>query len=470
ACFDTASASGEAYRVLALVDVGAFVCAPLYVCGRLWGIISVEQCGASRHWTKNEKKFVTVEAIAIAGVITRDTFNAQLTDALHKAAIASGAKSEFLSNMSHEIRTPLNAITGMTEIGIRAESLEQKDRALDQISGASAHLLGIINDVLDMSKIEANKLELSNIEFDFEETLQRVVNVTSYGINKKKQKLAINIDSNIPKTLIGDDQRLAQVIANLLGNAVKFTPDDGSISFDAVLEKEEDGHCVMRISVSDTGIGINEEQQARLFQSYQQAESGTARKYGGTGLGLVISKRIVEMMGGAIWVRSKPGKGSIFTFTIMIKRGLGERKNGKGMKRQTPARRLCGELRGRRILLAEDMEINREIVTTLLEPLHVEIDCAENGALALQMFAEKPEKYDLVFMDVQMPEMDGYEATRRIRDLNVPRAKNIPIIAMTANIFHEDIDKCIKAGMNGHIGKPLDFKVVVDTLQTYLAA
>ena len=525
----------------------------------------------------------------------------QLKDALGKSNVASRAKSEFLSNMSHEMRTPLNAIIGMTEIGRNSDNLERKNHALGRIQDASTHLLGIINDVLDMSKIEANKLELSLIEFNFDKMLQQVVNVVSFRIDEKQQNFSIDVDKDIPKALIGDDQRLAQVIVNLLGNASKFTPVRGSVSFKACLEKEEDGLCTIQISVSDTGIGISAEQQEKLFEIFRQAESSTARKFGGTGLGLAICRNIVEMMGGRIWVQSELGKGSTFAFTVKVKRGedekhrIGERpvnrnevrvlvvddskvildyfreiarklgiycdtamtgeeaialverdnsfhiyfidlqmpgmnglqvshalkpllseesevimmtanewttdaeeaknagvdkflskplfppvieevineylsaKSHKKDQEDTNEQNLDIVYEGRRILLAEDMEINREILLALLEPTLLEVDCAENGLQAVSMFAEAPEKYDMIFMDVQMPEMDGYEATRRIRALDVPSAKNVPIVAMTANVFREDVEKCLESGMNDHIGKPLDFNVVLEKLRTYLA-
>jgi signal transduction histidine kinase len=478
-CFDDISDnSDQVLRELFSMDVSAFICAPFYVEGQLWGFMSVQQRNKPRKWTENEKRFVAMTASTIAGIIMRDIYNTKLKDALYKATEASRAKGEFLSNISHEMRTPLNAIIGMTEIGKNSGDLEKKDHAFGRIQDASTHLLGIINDVLDMSKIEANKLELSFIEFNFEKMLERVENVVSFRVKERQQKLLINIGSDIPETFIGDDQRLAQVIANLLGNAVKFTPEKGSISLDAHLEKEEDGLCTIQISVSDTGIGISDEQQKNLFQSFQQAESNTARKYGGTGLGLAISKNIVEMMGGRIWVESELGKGSTFTFTVNLKRSEGKKQEPGGwpinrndvrIEEEKNEQDLEGAYKGRRILLAEDVEINREIVLTLLEPTLLEIDCAENGTQAVRMFTDAPEKYDMIFMDIQMPEMDGYEATRRIRALDVPAAKKIPIVAMTANVFREDIEKCLEAGMNDHVGKPLDFGTVMEKLRTYLA-
>jgi signal transduction histidine kinase/ActR/RegA family two-component response regulator len=382
--------------------------------------------------------------------------------ARNKLDIEGRHKSAFLANMSHEIRTPMNAIIGMASIGKTAADIERKNCCFTKIEEASNHLLGVLNDILDMSKIEAGKFELLSEEFDFEKTLLWVVNIASFRVDEKKQKFSVNIDQTIPKILIGDDQRLAQVITNLLGNAVKFTSEEGSIDLAARCVGEENGLYTIQISVSDTGIGIDPEQQAKLFQSFQQVESGTTRKYGGTGLGLAISKRIVEMMGGEIWIESEPEKGSTFYFSIKMRQGTDKQQ---AEKEQAD---IEGVLAGRYILLAEDVEINREIVMALLEPTQVEIDCAVNGKEALDLFRQSSEKYDMIFMDMQMPEMDGYEATRRIRALDLPKAKTIPIIAMTANVFREDVKKCLEAGMDSHVGKPIDFDEVLEKLRSYL--
>jgi signal transduction histidine kinase/ActR/RegA family two-component response regulator len=387
---------------------------------------------------------------------------------------ANQAKSNFLANMSHEIRTPINAIIGMTNICKKADDIERKNYALGKIEEASIHLLGIISDVLDMSKIEANKLELSPVKFNFNNMLQKAANVVNFRLDEKKQNLIINIDKKIPQTLIGDDQRLAQVITNLLSNAVKFTPQGGKIHLDATLLKETQTEYDLCVKITDTGIGISKEQQNRLFSAFGQAESGTTRKYGGTGLGLVISKRIIKLMGGIIWIESELGKGSQFIFTIKAQKCMGEPEIEQH-KNDLPSKNIDNIFSGKKLLLVEDVEINREIMLSLLEESGLFIDCAENGKDALIMVASAPDRYNCIFMDVQMPQMDGYEATRCIRMLEAEWKKNnaqykrIPIIAMTANVFKEDIDACIAAGMDDHLGKPLDIEEVFEKLKNYLS-
>jgi signal transduction histidine kinase len=390
----------------------------------------------------------------------------QLQIALMQAAAASKAKGDFLSTMSHEMRTPMNAIIGMTAIAKKTQSIEQKDHALNKIGEASSHLLGVINDVLDMAKIEANRLEIEPIEYNFEKMLQKVITVIGFRMDEKKQQFSINVDKNIPLFVIGDELRLSQVITNLMSNATKFTPENGKIQLDAFLHSEEDGVCELRVEIADNGIGISSEKLAKLFRAFEQGESGISRDYGGTGLGLVISKRIVELMGGEIWAESEPGKGAKFIFTIEVKRSdrsnetVSEEADVLNQNREA----IPGEFAGKKMLLAEDMDINRVIIIALLEETQVVIECAKDGKEAVEMLTANPNGYDVVLMDMQMPRMDGLEATRRIRAMGA----TVPIIAMTANVFKEDIEACLEAGMNAHLGKPLDNDKVVETLRKYL--
>ena len=380
---------------------------------------------------------------------------------------ANRAKSIFLSNMSHEIRTPLNAIIGMTAIGKISGEIGKKDNAFNMIQGASKHLLGVINDILDMSKIEANKLELSPVGFEFAEMIQSVAGIMKPGMDEKRQIFNIYTDNKIPKVLIGDDQRLSQVITNLLSNAVKFTPNEGSISLESRLLSQKKGLCRIEMRVTDSGIGISEEQKTRLFVAFEQADARTSRNFGGTGLGLPISKRIVELMDGNISVESEIKKGSKFIVNVSLKRGTSVKKNLID-KSLAGGSGYAADFTGKKVLLAEDIEINREIVVTLLEPTNLKIDCAENGEAAIRMFSESPDKYDLIFMDIQMPVIDGYEATKIIRNSGSQKAKEIPIIAMTANVFREDVEKCYQSGMNGHVSKPIDFDEMIGLLRQYL--
>jgi PAS domain S-box-containing protein len=392
----------------------------------------------------------------------------ELIKAKNNAEQASRAKSEFLSHMSHEMRTPMNAIIGMTTIAKNAADNEQKNYALNKVENASMHLLGIINDILDMSKIEVDKLELMYAEFDFRNLLQKAVSSVHFPMEEKKHLFSMNVDSNAPSFCIGDSQRLKQVITNLLSNAIKFTPEGGEISLNVSLASEKDGMCELRFEVTDNGIGISAEQKEKIFRMFEQGENSTNRKYGGTGLGLAITKHIVELMGGKISVESEHGKGSRFFFTVKLLHIDNSRPQSGSDEILTEK---DNEFAGRQMLLVEDIEINREILIALLDETGLIIDTAENGIEALDKITMDPDAYDVVFMDMQMPEMDGLEATRRIRALESKLGeplRRVPIIAMTANVFKDDIEKCLAAGMDDHIGKPLDADTVFEKLRKYL--
>jgi len=470
---------------------------PVFLKEHFWGFVGFDDCHKEREFSHNEETILRSGSLLIAHALLRNdlTLNLRATaleleSALEKAKAASHAKTIFLSNMSHEMRTPLNAIIGMTQIGKASNEMEKRNYTFEKIEGASNHLLGVINDVLDMSKIEAGKFDLFLTEFNFEKMLQKSISITGFRIEEKKQHFTLYVEADIPNILIGDEQRLIQVITNLLTNAVKFTPEEGSICLKAHFVKEENNFSVIKIEVTDTGIGISADHQHRLFSSFEQAESSISRKFGGTGLGLSICKKIVEMMDGSIWIESELGKGSTFAFTVRLQCAQTVIENPVYAKpvyskkidnnendfytnqtitetAESINENFIGD--GFRLLLAEDVEINREIVISLLEPTNIKIDCATNGAEAVKMFHDSPDRYDMIFMDLQMPQMDGLEATIKIRNMDLQKAAEIPIVAMTANVFKEDVDKCLEAGMNAHIGKPLDMNEVMKILKRFLS-
>ncbi|MDR2185858.1 MAG: response regulator [Treponema sp.] len=535
------------------------------------------------------------------GIIAQDItekrqLEKDLVAARDLAEQSNRAKSNFLSRMSHEMRTPMNAIIGMTTIAKGTSDAGKLEYCLNKINEASLHLLGMINDILDMSKIDTGKMDLIYSEFDFERMLKRVTGIMGFRIDEKTQNFIVRIEQGVPPRIVADEQRLTQVLTNLLSNAVKFTPNDGNITLAVKKTGEKENMCTLRFDVIDSGIGISAEQQRSLFTLFEQADGTIARKFGGIGLGLAVSKSIVELMGGEIWVESSPGKGSDFSFEVTVEKGklrddavvrahwenlrilavddswemieyfkeyaevmkihcvtassgeeaitlmensspppfdiifvdwkmpgmngieltakirekygrevvvvmisaaewdaveddakksgidgfipkplfpsvltdtINKYINRSGIEgtKQNPLQNI---FKDRALLLAEDMEINREIVISLLEDTGITIDCATNGAEALRMFEQAPSKYGVILMDIHMPEMDGYEATRRIRASSAPGAKTVPIIAMTANIFKDDVSRCFESGMNDHLGKPVDLEELMKRLRNYL--
>ncbi|MCL2839265.1 MAG: ATP-binding protein [Defluviitaleaceae bacterium] len=409
------------------------------------------------------KHAILAGKMAIIGYIRdlreQKEIQAKLEEALRKERERGNAKSRFLSNMSHEMRTPLNGIIGMTDIASNTDDVIKKDNCIDNIKIISNHLLGIVNQVLDMAKIEAGKLTLHSTPIMIRMVLLEITCILSYQIDEKALNFTLEVDDDVPSTVVIDKLRLTQVITNILNNAVKFTTKGGNISLKLARYKKEDILC---IEVEDDGIGISKETESRLFEVFEQADAYTTHQFGGSGLGLPISKQIIEQMGGSIWVESELGIGSKFIFTMPYLTDTGDDIYAP---LQTIVSRTYS---GHTVLLAEDIEINREIITAQLEKTGLTIDYAEDGEQALQMFSLAPERYSLIFMDLSMPKMDGISATRAIRKLDMPTAKTIPIIAMTANVFPDDIDACINAGMNTHLGKPLEIERIFEVLDEFL--
>lgn len=520
----------------------------------------------------------------------------KLEEAIEQAEQASQAKTDFLSRMSHEIRTPMNAIIGMNEIAKTAKDPQRIRYCLAKIEQASHQLLGLINDILDLSKIESGKMEIVNAEFNFEKMLQNVYNVIQPRVDEKRLDFSFNLDTNFDRCLISDELRLTQVVTNLLSNAVKFTPEDGAITLHSSFVKQNEDNAVLRIEVQDTGIGISLEEQDKLFQPFEQADGSITRRFGGTGLGLSICRKIIDLMGGRIWVESEEGTGSRFIFETPVELGgpsiippkdLPDLRNTRILvvDDSTDVLEYCQQIisgfhmqchtansgpqaiqlvqgqspydiifldwkmpgmdgletaeaiqkivppetivimisvadwcdlkpqateigitrflakpllpsslfntiveltRGAKekissvdtksnyswpdktILMAEDIEINQEIIHALLHPTGITLEFANNGAQAVEKYHADSSHYDLILMDVQMPEMDGYEATRRIRESECENASNIPILAMTANAFSEDVERCLEAGMNDHISKPINVNELMKKIDSHL--
>ncbi len=384
-----------------------------------------------------------------------------LSDALAAAEQASLAKGAFLSSMSHEIRTPMNAIIGLNSIALRDPQLAPNTRQqLEQIGSSARHLLKIMNDILDMSRIESGSMVIRSEEFSLSRTLEEVNAMIGGQCRDKGLTYECRRKGRIGDAYIGDDMRLRQVLLNILGNAVKFTPPGGSVTFTVEEAARFDRKATLRFLIRDTGIGISREYLPHLFDAFSQEDSSTTSRFGSTGLGLPIAKSLVDLMNGSIEVQSEKDAGTAFTVTVTLTEAEGE------AARQDSAGPAETDLRGRRVLVAEDVAINAEILLMVLDTREVRAELAENGRIAVERFAAAPPGYyDAILMDIRMPEMDGLEAARTIRAMDRPDAAAIPIIAVTANAFDEDVQRSMQAGINAHLSKPVQPEELFRTLE-----
>ncbi|MCL1991880.1 MAG: ATP-binding protein [Spirochaetes bacterium] len=466
--FNSLKDDDSASSVLSRLGCKACVFVPVHVYREVWGVLAIDHHADLDYWKETNVNMLKQLASSSGSLLERVQNEKVMVNARKEAEFSNAEKSGFLSSMSHEIRTPLNAIIGMAAIAKKAKSREAALESINKISEASEHLLGVINSILDLSKLEAGKMHMINAEFDFNGMIKSIVNMCECAMSGKQQNFTLNIERHMPSRIVCDEQRLSQVLINLLSNAVKFTPEKGDISLSVRVMDNAGKLYTVRFCVSDTGIGLSEEEKKRIFTPFAQASEGTSRKFGGTGLGLSISKSIIEAMGGVIWVDSELGRGASFTFELILEQGLsGLLQEQDSISADADLGSLENIFKGSQILIAEDIEINREIVNALLEETGIGMDFAEDGEKALELFTANQEKYSVILMDVHMPNMDGYEATMKIRRLD-GWGKDVPIVAMTANVFQEDVEKCIASGMNFHLCKPVELDKLIEQLKMFL--
>ncbi|MDR0984030.1 MAG: response regulator, partial [Ruminococcus sp.] len=582
--------SEEFQKIDGLYRAKTMLMLPMTLQGKFWGFVALAHTDREYFFSESEKRILNTAAMLCANSVIRYRLIDELRASKTLAENASRAKADFLSRMSHEIRTPMNAITGMIMLAKKSSDLGEIYGYLSKAENASAQLLGLINNILDMSKIDANKLGVNSSPFSFDLMLDNVLNTVGVKISEKKQQFILNIQSAVKKNIISDKLRISQILLNILGNAVKFTPEGGFVTL-KIRQKEIGEHkCILYFDIIDTGVGIKRENIDKIWGEFEQADGTIVREYGGTGLGLSITKKIIELLGGEISVRSEYGMGTTFSFYLPLITGdeiisgdeinvntlvissnnhireyfeniltsykihhkvvrddfealnliYGEKfdivfldydMTGKdavpklsefippekivvmtalhsesivhrykaagvqkfmnlpsvpykiyelvlscsGKKQNKYIETISYEntnhnnkYKGRKIIITEDNEINSMIICDLLEETGAELYVAENGYQAVSLYHVKPDEYDLILMDIQMPVMDGLTATKKIRTLTYENSNTIPIVAMTANAFNEDRDECLKSGMTDYISKPIDFNFLFQILDKYL--
>lgn len=406
--------------------------------------------------------FMLLEAFVFISVIYNQSAKNLAIASAEEAHSANQAKTRFLSRMSHEIRTPINAIIGLDTLALHDESISPRTRdELNKIGASARHLLAIVNDILDMSRIESGRMPLKEEEFSFPELLEQINIIISGQCEEKGLTFDCKALEPYHETYIGDGMKLKQVLINILGNSVKFTETPGSVTFTAEEKADKDNKVTMHFTIRDTGIGMDQEYLPKLFEAFTQEDTANTSRYGGSGLGMTITKSFINMMGGEIYVESKKGTGT--TFTVLIPLIPVNETESKKSEEETIPEQI--DLNGLHMLIAEDQEMNAEILMDLLEMENVSSEWAENGQDAVELFEKnEPGHFDAILMDMRMPVMDGLTATQTIRKLSRPDAQVIPIIALSANAFEEDVKQCLHAGMNEHLSKPVDIDRLKETL------
>ena len=445
----------------------AALLSPVFLRGHYWGFLGLCSKNPQKTWGEAELSILSTVASIVGSVVERRRYEEELKSSANeartlaiKAESANNMKSEFLANMSHDIRTPMNGIMGMADLLTQSRLNPEQRDLVDTIAYSGQILLSLVDDILDLSKIEAGQMTLELVAFDLRQLLERVVSMLKSKTIKKGIQLNLSCPEDIPLHFIGDPTRIRQILINLSGNAIKFT-DNGSVAISLNIEDRDDSTKNICIEVADTGIGIQTEKLDTIFEKFQQADSSTTRKYGGSGLGLSICKNLVSMMDGHIGVKSKPGKGSVFRVEIPLEpapmnASLTEQAEEQSLSQTSSI------YPGIKVLLADDNNVNRKVGMALLARFGCEPEVAINGAEVIEM--TRTRRYDIIFMDCQMPILDGYEATRRIRESESASGRHTLIVAMTANAMPQDRENCLKSGMDDFVTKPVSIKTLSSLL------